>query len=161
VDGSRELPPAKGVATIFSCSANEVALELDELRHGLFFYHVLEGLRGKAANAKGKITFNLLADYVSDAVSTRNTDQNPHQKSNLTGGSPVFATVVPVPSAPTADVEKPAKEKRIPIPKDKLIPIPSVDKPLTEPEPTADIEKTAKEKFLLIYYDPFIKKPLR
>ena len=40
-------PPA-GVVALFSCAEGQEALEHDPLKHGVFFYHVLEGLKGKA-----------------------------------------------------------------------------------------------------------------
>ena len=40
-------PPA-GVVALFSYAEGQEALEHDPLKHGVFFYHVLEGLRGKA-----------------------------------------------------------------------------------------------------------------
>lgn len=42
------LAQGKGRAILTAADTNEVALELDDLRHGLFTYHSLEGLRGKA-----------------------------------------------------------------------------------------------------------------
>ena len=41
-------PPPGGVAALYACSAGERAFEHPELEHGVFFYYVLEGLRGKA-----------------------------------------------------------------------------------------------------------------
>jgi formylglycine-generating enzyme required for sulfatase activity len=58
----------KGVAALFSCDAGEVAFEHEKLKHGVFFYHVLEGLRGKAKDADGEVTFAGLASYVSRRV---------------------------------------------------------------------------------------------
>ena len=40
-------PPA-GVVALFSCAEGQEAMEHDPLKHGVFFYHVLEGLKGKA-----------------------------------------------------------------------------------------------------------------
>ncbi|MBI4635419.1 MAG: caspase family protein [Candidatus Rokubacteria bacterium] len=59
------LAQGKGRAILTAADANEVALEVPELKHGLFTYHFLEGLRGRA-DAQGK-------GYVSlqDARATR------------------------------------------------------------------------------------------
>lgn len=42
-----QLPPGSTVA-LFACKAGQEAQEDDRLKHGVFFYYVLEGLRGKA-----------------------------------------------------------------------------------------------------------------
>jgi hypothetical protein len=60
--------PPQGVAALFSCRAGECAYESDKLGHGVFFYHVLEGLRGKAKDADNEVTFAGLAAYVSRRV---------------------------------------------------------------------------------------------
>jgi formylglycine-generating enzyme required for sulfatase activity len=60
--------PPHGVAALFSCRAGERAFEHEKLGHGVFFYHVLEGLRGKARDADGEVTFAGLAAYVSRRV---------------------------------------------------------------------------------------------
>ena len=41
-------PPA-GVVALFSCSKGERAFEHDELKHGVFFHYVIQGLQGQAA----------------------------------------------------------------------------------------------------------------
>lgn len=60
--------PPQGVAALFSCRAGERAYENDKLRHGLFFYHVLQGLKGDAADRDKEVTFAGLAAYVSRRV---------------------------------------------------------------------------------------------
>jgi formylglycine-generating enzyme required for sulfatase activity len=60
--------PPQGVAALFSCRAGERAYESDKVGHGVFFYHVLEGLKGEAKDPKGRVTFAGLAAYVSDEV---------------------------------------------------------------------------------------------
>lgn len=40
--------PPKGVVALFSCAEGQEALEHAPLKHGVFFYHVLEGLKGRA-----------------------------------------------------------------------------------------------------------------
>jgi hypothetical protein len=61
--------PPVGVAALFSCRAGEYAHEHEKLGHGVFFHHVLEGLKGKAQDADGEVTFAGLAAYVSRRVS--------------------------------------------------------------------------------------------
>jgi formylglycine-generating enzyme required for sulfatase activity len=67
VDGSTSPRPPRGVAALFSCSAGESAWESAKLKHGVFFYYVLEGLRGKAA-AEGEVTWDGLQLYVRRRV---------------------------------------------------------------------------------------------
>ncbi len=74
-------PPPKGVAAIFSCKAGQRAFEVEKYRHGVFFYHVLTGLRGEAADKKGRITFAGLAAHVGQEV--------PSDVSRLVGGGAV------------------------------------------------------------------------
>ncbi|WP_414581600.1 caspase family protein [Scytonema sp. PCC 10023] len=49
---------------MLSCNKTERSWEIPELRHGLFTYCLIEGLRGKAANAEGKIDADSLFKYV-------------------------------------------------------------------------------------------------
>ena len=56
------------MAAIFSCKAGQRAFEVESLKHGVFFYHVLTGLRGEAADKKGRITFAGLAAHVGQEV---------------------------------------------------------------------------------------------
>jgi formylglycine-generating enzyme required for sulfatase activity len=92
--------PPRGTAALFSCKSGERAFESDRLGvkgHGVFFYRVLEALRGKARNSKGEVTWSSLADYVIDKVSDDvpaliggGARQTPHEIRNLTGRSPVL-----------------------------------------------------------------------
>lgn len=64
-------PPPGGTAAFFSCSANQKAFEDRDLKHGVFFYHVIQGLTGAADSstsdepADGNITLAELAQHVS------------------------------------------------------------------------------------------------
>jgi formylglycine-generating enzyme len=55
---------------LLSCARKERAFETKKLGggHGVFFYHVLEGLRGKAADERGIVKWSRLAEYVSERV---------------------------------------------------------------------------------------------
>jgi TPR repeat protein len=68
LDGSNTPRPPRGTAALFSCSAGEKAFEYDQYRHGVFFYHVLEGLRGKAKDGEGDVTWDSLQNYVRKQV---------------------------------------------------------------------------------------------
>lgn len=68
----------KGKVIITASSANEVSVEKDELRHGVFTYYMVEGLRGKAdTDLNGLITVDEAYRYVSDKV-TQATGQEQH-----------------------------------------------------------------------------------
>jgi hypothetical protein len=77
--------PPGGVAALFSCSEGQKAYESDELRHGVFFNFVIEGLKGKAAE-DGAVDLDGLAkyvrrkvpDYVKDDIGPR-ADQVPYE----------------------------------------------------------------------------------
>lgn len=59
----------EGQITLTSCGPNQVSFEMDDTRHGVFTYHLLQGLRGAAAaNARGLITISSLQDYLAEAV---------------------------------------------------------------------------------------------
>ena len=90
-----EKPPG-GVAALYSCSEGERAFESAKLRQGIFFHFVIEGLKGAAANAKGEVTLERLATYVSEEVPDRAKEeygpkarQLPQLVSNLTGARPL------------------------------------------------------------------------
>ena len=97
VDADSAPPPPKGVAALFSCSAGQRAFESDDLKHGVFFHHILEGLSGKAKDADGEVTFSGLSEYVAKKVKADvpkliggGAKQLPHQKGEFIGGSPVL-----------------------------------------------------------------------
>ena len=73
--------------------------------HGVFFHFLLEGLRGKARNEDGEITWGRLTEYVTKRVDQEtpkllgddSINQTPNLVANLPGISPVL---VPAPSTP-------------------------------------------------------------
>ncbi|ACB51536.1 WD-40 repeat protein [Crocosphaera subtropica ATCC 51142] len=60
----QQAQPKKNFYGMLSCDINEQSWEFDELKHGLFTYYIIEGLRGKAANAEGRIDADSLFRYV-------------------------------------------------------------------------------------------------
>lgn len=67
----------EGTTILFSCSAGEKAIESDKLRHGLFTYCVLEGLRGGAADKRsGEIRLSPLTSYVKQRMSNDDIKQH-------------------------------------------------------------------------------------
>jgi uncharacterized caspase-like protein len=63
----REPPPQ--TAALFSCSAGEKAFEHSDLKHGVFFHFVIEGLAGKARTSGDRLTVGDLEGYVRRNVS--------------------------------------------------------------------------------------------
>jgi formylglycine-generating enzyme required for sulfatase activity len=89
--------PPQGMAVLFACKSGELARETPKLGngHGVFFYHVIEGLKGKAKDNKGRVTWNSLSDHVLENVDASvrkhvggGARQTPQDLRNLTG-SPV------------------------------------------------------------------------
>jgi hypothetical protein len=77
----------KGRVILTASDANEVSVEKDELKHGVFTYYLLEGLRGKADFDKdGVITVDEVYRYVSIKVpQATGQDQHPVKKGEVTG----------------------------------------------------------------------------
>ncbi len=101
-DGLEDLP--RGIALLFSCSTLERSKEIERNGggHGLFFYSLLQGLRGTpfAQNEKGDVTWSGFTGYVKDCVSknsvelfSANNRQTPYKVENLTNTSTAMALV--------------------------------------------------------------------
>jgi hypothetical protein len=77
----------KGRVILTASDANEVSVEKDELKHGVFTYYLLEGLRGKADLDKDKlITVDEIYQYVSTKVpQATGQNQHPVKKGEMTG----------------------------------------------------------------------------
>jgi TPR repeat protein len=92
--------PPRGTAVLFSCKSGERAFETPKLGHGVFFHHVIRGLKGEARNKRGEVTWSSLADHVIENVSDdvprlirEGAKQTPHKIENLTGKSPVLVRI--------------------------------------------------------------------
>jgi hypothetical protein len=101
IDNDNAPSPPKGVGVLFSCSAGERAYEPDDLKHGVFFYYVLEGLRGEAKDPKDdEVTWDTLRAYVKKQVARelpkweKGKQQHPQEKGELSGASPVLIQAV-------------------------------------------------------------------
>ena len=57
VDGSTVTGLPNKLSVLFSSSAGQQSYESDKIRHGVFTHSVLEGLRGKAADGDGEVTW--------------------------------------------------------------------------------------------------------
>jgi hypothetical protein len=106
INDVRSLVLPEGTVALFSCSAKQRAFEPEILKHGVFFHSVMEGLRGKAANERGEVTFNRLSDYVFETVPRLQPEQKPQQRANISD-NPVLARVRPRPPELDAALEKP------------------------------------------------------
>ena len=119
------LPPQTGI--LLSCSPGEFSFENKSLGtgHGVFFYHVIEGLRGAAKDSRGRITWDELALYVRSEVPPAvqklfgkdGGEQSPNAIGNLRGVPTVLASIRidnerPKPS--TRDFGSPSLRRRRP-----------------------------------------------
>jgi formylglycine-generating enzyme required for sulfatase activity len=141
----------KNSAIFFSCAADQQARETDKAGggHGIFFHHVIEGLRGAAADREtGEVNWGDLTNYVQRNVNRkavewfpeearlkRNRLQTPHLINNIVD-IPVLAHVdvrrpdIPAPPVPapvdvrSRDLTRPSFAESIGI---KIVPIPAGD----------------------------------
>ncbi len=66
------LVSGSGRVVVTASRPNELSLEMDKLRHGLFTYYLLEGLTGKAdANRDGAVTLRETYDYLELNVASQ------------------------------------------------------------------------------------------
>lgn len=81
------LSQGKGRVILTASDANEVSVEKDELKHGVFTYYLLEALRGQGDMDKdGVVTFDEVYRYVSMKVpQATGQDQHPVKKGEMTG----------------------------------------------------------------------------
>jgi len=83
--------PPEGLVALFSCEEGQSALEHDPLKHGVFFYHVLEGLRGRAdGDQNQQVTLDEIVAYcktsTADYARTKlQAAQNPRQQGFFDG----------------------------------------------------------------------------
>ena len=84
----------KGTIIITASGANEVSMESEELKHGIFSYFLLEGLKGKADfDDDGLITVDELYPYVSDNVARASGQEQHPVKKGMVEGRFVFGIV--------------------------------------------------------------------
>jgi uncharacterized caspase-like protein len=115
---SELIKPASGVAALFSCARGQKSYESNKLGdkgHGLFFFHVLEGLKGEAQNKKGEVTWDRLVAYVKEEVPSaavkvirEGAQQSPHLVSNLVN-SPVLIRKVAPAKQRRRDLQRPSR----------------------------------------------------
>lgn len=78
---------------VAACRADEFSYEEDSVRHGLFTYHVIEGLTGNAVNFNGDVTVGSLYDYVGPEI-VRAGNQKPLLRGDV-GGRVVLGSGFP------------------------------------------------------------------
>lgn len=93
----KRVDPPAGMAVFFACAPNEPSYEHPSLRHGVFSYHVLQGLDGAAdSNRDSIIELGELVNYVSGhvrefvATTFENAAQSPYLISNLPTTTPII-----------------------------------------------------------------------
>jgi formylglycine-generating enzyme required for sulfatase activity len=79
--------PPKGVGVLLSCAAGQTAGEGPDWGggHGIFFHYILEGLKGKARDDEGAVTWDSLRSYVKRQVPKEIKEQTPEEAGRLTG----------------------------------------------------------------------------
>lgn len=63
-------PVPEGIVALFSCSAGEQAFEWPDLKHGIFFHHVLEGWKGAADDGDLSLSLDELVAYTRKKTQT-------------------------------------------------------------------------------------------
>ncbi len=101
------LPKNSGI--LLSCAADQQAREHEKAGngHGVFFHQVIEGLKGRAVNQNGDVSWNSLAEFVQENVNAKAIElfpneplgpdgslQTPHALNNFVR-RPILAHVVP------------------------------------------------------------------
>ena len=89
------LTRGKGRAIVTASRTSEVSLELDDLRHGLFTYYLVEGLKGAADRDRdGVVTLQELYEYVGQRVTQKSRavggNQHPVMKGEVEGALPLM-----------------------------------------------------------------------
>jgi len=107
--------PKGGILAIFSCSEDERSFENDELNHGVFFYHIIEGLKKDADSDNDKKVTNvelsghLVSKVVAYSTTKQRNIQTPAVKADF-GGLVTLVRVRPSlkqPAPPPSTTEKP------------------------------------------------------
>ncbi|MCA9028877.1 MAG: SUMF1/EgtB/PvdO family nonheme iron enzyme, partial [Planctomycetaceae bacterium] len=84
-------PLPEGVVALFSCAEGQQALQHEPIKHGIFFYHVLEGWKGQADGDRDqKVTLDEIIAYTKSQTQTYArlnlaAPQTPRQKGYFDG----------------------------------------------------------------------------
>jgi uncharacterized caspase-like protein len=80
------LTKSRGRVVVTASRPSEVALELPTLRHGIFTYYLVQGLKGAAdADGDGIVTLNEIYQYVEREVRTRSRQEGGNQQPVMRG----------------------------------------------------------------------------
>lgn len=88
--------PPGGIAAFFSCAAHQKAQEDPQLKHGVFFHYVIEGLGGKADFSSDRtVTLAELNEYVGSNVydfvyRKYKSKQTPELRGQIRGQAPLL-----------------------------------------------------------------------
>ena len=63
-------PIPKGIVALFSCSSEQESYEFPDLKHGIFFHHILEGWKGAADTGDGQLELEELVAYTRKETAT-------------------------------------------------------------------------------------------
>jgi hypothetical protein len=80
-----------GIVALFSCSAGQQSYEHPQLKHGVFFYHMLQAWKGAGdSNRDARLTLDELLHYTKEETETfahleLKAKQIPHFKGDFTG----------------------------------------------------------------------------
>jgi WD40 repeat protein len=86
----------RGVAALFSCSPGELSHEDRDLRHGVFFHHLLEAWNGAAYDNDNKLSLSQVFDYTikttAESVQKKfpGASQTPQQRVEVSGSWELF-----------------------------------------------------------------------
>lgn len=83
-------PVPKGIVALFSCAAGQESYEWPDLKHGVFFHHVLEGWSGAADDGDKNLTLAELMAYATQKTQAfarvkLDSAQTPQFKSDFQG----------------------------------------------------------------------------
>lgn len=99
IEPMAELSASRGLRVLVSTGPTTRSFEYDDLKHGLFTYYLLEGLKGAASRPDGLVTFGSLARYVTASVKDRNPQQVPYTDGQASGEFALAGTYRSVPAA--------------------------------------------------------------
>ena len=100
-------PIPKGIVALFSCSAGQESYEFPDLKHGIFFHHVLEGWKGAADGGDGQLDLDELVAYTKKQTQTfarlkLASIQTPQQRGEFDGTWYLRTGPVPLPKLITS-----------------------------------------------------------
>jgi serine/threonine protein kinase len=92
----------QGRYLIASCDEGQKSFECADLRHGLFTYHLLRGIEGKAdSDGDGRVGLTELFNYVSNAVSREARERFGREQKPWTSATYAEETYISSPKTPT------------------------------------------------------------